>query len=323
MGKTINGTNGNDTLKQGNLVEVRIFGRDGNDRIALTRDDDLGGNNFVDAGNGNDTVANVFEGGNRIRLGNGNDTYVGGGFDFNFADRVDGGAGRDRFFVGTNISTYNGGDGNDTFISVGHKNIFSGGAGIDTISYEIRHEDSVVGDQGVTISLGENGALTGSNSLEQLLSIENATGSLNADIIAGSDGRNVLAGLAGDDEIHGLRGNDNLVGGLGKDILFGGSGRDHFIFGAKKDSGIGLADEIRDFSRADGDRIDLSAIDADSVKDGNQAFHFLGEAAFSGKRGQVRFEDGVVLVDLNGDRQIDMVIGVDNTISMLSSDFIL
>jgi serralysin len=175
----------------------------------------------------------------------------------------------------------------------------------------------------VTISLGERGAQTGSNSIEELVSIENATGSLNADIIFGSNRRNVLGGLAGDDDIRGLGGNDDLIGGLGKDILFGGAGRDHFVFGSRRESGIGLADEIRDFSRAEGDRIDLSAIDADSVRAGDQAFRFIGGSAFSGHRGQVRFEDGIVLVDVNGDRQIDMVIGVDNTASMLSSDFIL
>lgn len=324
MGKTIRGTERNDTLQQDGRVEVRIFGLGGNDRIGLDRDDDNGGGNFVDAGKGNDTVVNVFEGGNRIILGAGNDTYFGTGFSLlNGLDVVDGGAGNDRFFVETLLSTYKGGAGKDIFFSNGHKNDFIGGNGKDTISYQFRHEGSVVGDEGVTISLGENGALTGSNSSESLVSIENAIGSLNSDIVAGSSVANTLMGLGGDDDLHGLGGNDILIGGLGSDFLFGGTGADRFVFENTIDSPQGAADQIKDFSRAAGDVIDLSAIDADVNTTGNQQFNFIGSAAFSGNAGEVRFAGGILFGQTNGDAGFDMVIGVDNTGSMQASDFIL
>lgn len=324
MGTIIRGTERADDLQQNGRVEVKIFGLGGNDQIGLDRDDDNGGGNLVDAGKGNDTVVNVFEGGNRIVLGAGNDTYVGTGFSLlNELDFVDGGAGNDRFFVQTLLSTYKGGAGKDVFFSNGHKNDFIGGNGNDTISYQFRHEDSVVGDEGVTISLGENGALTGSNSAESLVSIENAIGSLNSDIVAGSDVANTLLGLNGDDDLHGLGGSDILAGGRGSDFLFGGTGADRFVFENTIDSPQGAADQIKDFSRAAGDVIDLSGIDADVNATGNQQFNFIRSAAFSGNAGEVRFAEGILFVQTDGDAGLDMVIGVDNIAAMLAADFIL
>ena len=49
------------------------------------------------------------------------------------------------------------------------------------------------------------------------------------------------------------------------------------------------ADVVADFNRAEGDRIDLSAIDADVYAAGNQAFTFIGTAAFSGTPGEIRY----------------------------------
>ena len=87
------GTAKNDRLDENRLGESDIFGLAGNDTIRLLRDDDLGGDNTVDAGPGNDKVLNLFEGGNVIKLGTGNDTYVGTGFTaFNGFDIVRGGS---------------------------------------------------------------------------------------------------------------------------------------------------------------------------------------------------------------------------------------
>lgn len=323
MTTIIRGTNHADRIEQNNRPEMTIRALGGNDTIILDRDDDLGGDNFVDAGSGNDKVVNTFEGGNRINMGAGNDTYFGTGFSFfNTFDVVNGGAGNDRFFVQTLLSTYNGGIGNDIFFTNGHKNDFIGGAGIDTISYQFRHEDFAVGDEAVTIDLNAQAALTGPNSREDFSSIENATGSLNSDLIIGSNGRNVLKGLAGSDELQGKGGNDIMNGGLGQDF-FGEGGADRFVFQATSESQSGGADIIFDFNRAAGDKIDLLAIDADTTAQGNQAFDFIGAALFSGEAGEARFANGVLLVDTNGNRISDMVIEVQGLTSMQASDFIL
>jgi Ca2+-binding RTX toxin-like protein len=49
-------------------------------------------------------------------------------------------------------------------------------------------------------------------------------------------------------------GNDKLYGGAGKDTLTGGKGADIFVF----DTAPASRDTITDFSRTDGDKIQLS-----------------------------------------------------------------
>ena len=88
--------------------------------------------------------------------------------------------------------------------------------------------------------------------------------------------------------ITGGAGADTLLGGGGRDTLTGGAGADLFRLTAAIDSAAG-ADLITDFSVAGGDKLDLSALDADPALGGNQAFGFVGSAAFTGK-GQVRAE---------------------------------
>lgn len=326
MARIIRGTNGADRINQNGRPAITIQALGGNDTIVLNRDDDLGGDNTVDAGKGNDTVVNSFEGGNEIALGKGNDIYVGTGFSFfNQIDNVDGGAGNDQFFVSTLLSTYIGGNGNDIFRSNGHKNDFVGGNGNDTISYEFRHEDSAVGDENVTIDLNAQAALTGSNSQENFSSIENAIGSLNNDLIIGSNSANTLMGLAGSDELQGKSGNDIMVGGLGQDFMFGEGDADTFVFQAVADSSTvsSTRDIIFDFSRSAGDHIDLSGIDANTSLRGNQAFTFIGTAAFTGEAGEARFSNGVLSVDVNGNGTADMTVDVRGLTSMLATDFIL
>ena len=79
-------------------------------------------------------------------------------------------------------------------------------------------------------------------------------------------------------------------GGLGKDTFTGGSGRDLYDFNAVAESGITTTthDVITDFDHLTDD-IDLMGIDADSTVAGNQAFHWVGSAAFTGTPGELGF----------------------------------
>jgi hypothetical protein len=63
-----------------------------------------------------------------------------------------------------------------------------------------------------------------------------------------------------------------------------------------------FTDAIRDFRRAEGDRIHLGSIDAGATANGNQAFDFIGKAAFT-DAGQVRYinKNGETLILLNTD----------------------
>ena len=101
-----------------------------------------------------------------------------------------------------------------------------------------------------------------------------------------------------------------LTGGAGADRLTGGSGADQFVYTCLRIRPRG-EDLITDFIRAQGDRISLSAIDANSDAGGNQAFAFIGAAAFSQVAGQLatklrRQHDR--LGDVNGDGLADLQI---------------
>ena len=118
----------------------------------------------------------------------------------------------------------------------------------------------------------------------------------------------VLRGDAGSDILYGGHGNDYLRGGAGADVLSGGGGADRFHFVSLDESRAAEADTIQDFRPAEGDRIDLRSIDADSAVAGDQAFTWSGAARFVGRRGQLRAEDDRIEADLDGDRQADLVI---------------
>jgi Ca2+-binding RTX toxin-like protein len=84
-----------------------------------------------------------------------------------------------------------------------------------------------------------------------------------------------IDGAAGNDVLDGGGGDDLLVGGLDADILVGGAGADTFQFNSVNESPFGINikhDAISDFNPLDGDKIDLSGIDADTGLPGDQAF---------------------------------------------------
>jgi hypothetical protein len=82
-----------------------------------------------------------------------------------------------------------------------------------------------------------------------------------------------------------------------------------------------------DFSRAEGDKIQLNLIDADTTKAGNQAFKFVGMAAFSGKAGELRYQkigsDSHIQADVNGDGKADFTVISDLATNFVKGDFIL
>lgn len=289
---------------------------------AITNAGTIFGNLFMQGGDDEvDTAGGTITG--ITDLGLGNDTYtgsagidrvVGGGGD----DVVNLGAGDDFFFDGTPI----GNDGNDTV---------DGGDGIDTF---------VTSNGFNTVSLEESFATSSISGRDLILNFENVRGGSRADTITGNNVANVLIGnqggdlligLAGDDRLIGGAGRDTLDGGIGRDVLTGGSERDFFVFNAVADSPATARqrDIITDFETGI-DRIDLSGIDANANVAGNQAFSFIGAAAFSsGTPGQVRstfnVNTGKTLVeaDVNGDAVADFAVQLTGLITLQATDFIL
>jgi Tol biopolymer transport system component len=153
------------------------------------------------------------------------------------------------------------------------------------------------------------------------------------DLLHGGNGNDVLNGLAGNDRLEGGLGNDRLVGGLGQDELFGGAGADVFIFTQPSDSRHAirsdgwkiLPDLIGDFTSGT-DKIDLSALDAIQGHAGNDAFTFIGAAAFSGHAGELRFEAGagqtLILADTDGNGAADFMLATNAPLLQVG-DFIL
>ncbi len=158
-------------------------------------------------------------------------------------------------------------------------------------------------------------------------------GTLGDDVITGTDGNDELSGGAGNDTIAGLGGNDllngeadndTLRGGAGTDILTGGTGADAFIWDSRFETAIGSArDVVTDFLRTDGDKINISAIDANPVLAGDQAFVLV--ANFSGAAGQLRFDTAadVLQFDINGDGVSDFEIGLPGVANVIATDFVL
>lgn len=109
--------------------------------------------------------------------------------------------------------------GNDVLISRGGDNLLSGGEGRDLVSYE-------AAPSGVEADLDAGRAQVGGDWRDQLVDIENVTGSAFGDRLVGDAGRNQLRGEAGADRLMGLSGQDQLFGGDGLDTLEGGAGAD-------------------------------------------------------------------------------------------------
>ncbi|HYZ48487.1 MAG TPA: M10 family metallopeptidase C-terminal domain-containing protein, partial [Sphingomonas sp.] len=153
------------------------------------------------------------------------------------------------------------------------------------------------------------------------------TGTANADTLAGRGGDDTLKGMGGDDRIDGGAGADIIIGGAGADRLTGGAGADLFTYKTAGES-HGLArDTILDFNAADGDRIDLSAIDANARLAGDQAFRLAGDhfTNAAGQLIQTDTRDGLLVQgDQNGDGRAEFAVLLQGVHTPLSPDaFIL
>ncbi|WP_137154079.1 calcium-binding protein [Rhizobium sp. FKL33] len=331
MAYIYDGDNGRDDVKQnsGNLYD-EIYTYGGNDSIHLKAN-----NTYVEAGAGNDYVHSTIEWGNDVYLGDGNDTYVGIGFsgDSDQYDRVWGGNGADTIRISTWASDYYGDAGNDTFSSIGFYNLISGGSGTDTVDYSRQNDDPDLAGAGIKVDLSQEYATSGDGTEEVLYSIENVKGTNYKDTLIGDSGANslwgqngsdILKGLDGNDKLYGGSGDDDLYGGMGLDRLTGNDGADFFIFQSTSESpNSSNRDVIVDFSRSQGDQIDLMDIDAIKSSSADNAFDYIGSAAFSGTAGELRYSGGIIRGDVNGDGRADFSIEVENTASLRSSDFIL
>lgn len=139
-----------------------------------------------------------------------------------------------------------------------------------------------------TLSDGKGGMDTGTVSiLVEPPPYTVITGTSGANKISGTAVSEILYGLGGNDTLYGNGGDDRLYGGSGADSLYGGAGADIFVF--EKDSAFTGTDMLRDFSTAQGDKIDISDLlqGYDPLQD--QISDFVRIAA-SGKSGLLQVD---------------------------------
>jgi Ca2+-binding RTX toxin-like protein len=262
-----------------------------------------------------------------IRLGAGNDVFRPGAEE----ETVDGGADRDNLDFSRSGGVQFALDGSVVATGIASGDIY---LNFENLIGSSTGADVLIGN-GLANYLAGNGGndllsgLAGDDTLEGGHGNDILEGGIGIDELYGSFGEDVLQGGAGNDTIRGDDGNDTITGGSGKDNMAGGLGADRFVF-ANGDFGgrtSSTADLILDFKQAEADRIDLKLVDARSAVAGDQAFVFIGTAAFHNVAGELRFVQGtsstVVQGDVNGDGIADFWITLTGSITLTAADFVL
>ena len=297
-----------------NANATAVYFDDGIDRANFFNLGTIDGN--IVGGNTGQRFSNSGTLNGNIDLGGGNDTLFAGGTingDILLGDGDDSISGLAISSSATSVSL---GRGNDTIAGASYTGgtVFAG-VGHDSISTN-------TGSYQDTISGGRGNDSISTFGLEDRLE-----GGLGADTLVGGTGDDVLVGGRGVDRIDGGDDADRILGGADRDISTGGAGADVFVYRSLSEIPTsGKLEQITDFTQGE-DVIQLSRIDADSVTGGNQAFTFVGAAAFSGTAGELRYEQSAaatfVQMDVDGDGNADRMIRLDGVINLTASDFIL
>jgi Ca2+-binding RTX toxin-like protein len=332
------GTSGNDVLvsRYATAVNETFYGYDGNDYIdgGLGADRMLGGtghDTYVVDNTGDVVIENANEGFDTVRVH----------FSYTIPANVEvleltgaaqinatGSSADDRLYGNSARNILWGHAGNDILDGRGGNDIMVGGTGNDTY-YVDSYGDLVLeyAGEGAEDWVATPLSYTLDPNVESLALLgagdKDGTGNELDNALHGNGYVNVLTGLGGNDRLYAGNGNDllwgdegndfldgdfgddMLAGGSGLDTLAGGYGGDLFVWGDKDETGVtpGTADLITDFNAAQGDRIDLSLVDANDYANGDQAFTFIGNAPFSGTPGELNY------VYVGGDTIVQMQTG--------------
>jgi Ca2+-binding RTX toxin-like protein len=352
----IYGTNNEDTIDGADGVTNKkdvIFGLDGDDTIY-----GLGGDDVMKGGGGADT----FYGGSGFDEVNYTDSaetvivdlstgMASGGAEgdiFYSIENLTGSLKSDQFTGNGLANTLRGLGGVDHLRGLGGPDVLEGGEGWDLLEggsgadqlsggADFDFASYQASPAGVVVSLQHGAAMKGDAEGDMLSGIESLQGSQFGDHLYGDDndnwiwasgGDDVLKGYGGDDELDGGADDDTLIGGTGRDVLEGDDGADTFVWNFTDETGVAplTADFVIDFDFDEGDRIDLSGIDADVYADGNQAFTFIGTAAFSGTPGEINYYhagyDTVIQIQTGISADVEAVIIIDDIVTPQASWFI-
>ncbi|HEU0099170.1 MAG TPA: M10 family metallopeptidase C-terminal domain-containing protein [Allosphingosinicella sp.] len=252
--------------------------------------------------------------------GKGNDIFFFDSGRFAAGDRVDGGPGYDGLFLRGNYS-----------LDLGDVTFGQALVGIENITLtsvtDTRYARSGDGEFDYFLTFADGNVAAG-----QVLTVSGAllTAQESMSVNGGreTDGMfRFFGGAAGDVMIGGAKA-DLFHGGLGADESRGGGGADVFRYESTAESANGLPDLIFDFTPGT-DRIELDRIDANSLLAGDQAFAWIGSAAFSGSAGELRAHDDgwrwLIEGDVDGDGSADFTIALilEGPAPLGAGDFVL
>ncbi len=320
---TLNGELGNDTLDGGTGNDF-LHGDDGDDTLVGGSGDDLldGGLDTDTASYAAATTGVVVD----LNVTDAQDT-VGAGWDtLESIENLVGGAAGDILTGNEVKNRLSGGLGNDVLNGEAGLDTLFGGSGNDQLNGGFDN-DVLNGDSGNDVLNGNehNDTLNGGLGNDQL------NGGTEDDVLKGDSGADTLNGDSGNDQLDGGSSNDVLNGGLGNDLLRGGGGSDRltggggsniFDFNQAGESGPGSTarDIINDFVAgiAIRDQIDLSDIDANVLVANNQAFTYIGSAAFSttNAAGQLRYSGGILRGSTDADTAAEFEIALTGSPSL-------
>jgi Ca2+-binding RTX toxin-like protein len=261
-----------------------------------------------------------------VYAGFGNDNLIGGagndlfhfeGTRWGSGDFVDGGAGADALIIR--------GNGGLLTIAFGELQVRN----IESITVSDRFGLGAAGRPSYDLTLANGNVTPGGLLILNGSTLLDPSQIFNVDGSAVTGGNLRLFGGAGGDRMIGGAGSDLFYAAGGQDTLTGGGGADTFQVRATSDSMTSARDRILDFASGI-DKLDLRFIDADVNVGGDQAFTFVGAAAFTQRAGELRaFDTGLgfwrVEGDVNGDGAADFALDVTLATAnpLVNSDFIL
>jgi Ca2+-binding RTX toxin-like protein len=283
--------------------------------------------NSITGSAGNDTL-NGGAGADTLTGGAGDDTYV---ID-DASDLVVEAAGAGADAVQVSISSYTlstnvenltfSGSGDFTGTGNAQPNSITGGAGKDTLNGGTGADTLTGGAGDDTYIVDDAGDMindsSGTDNVQTSLSSYTLASGLEAVTYTGSDDF-TGTGNADANSIIGGAGNDTLNGGAGADTLTGGAGADRFV--------VDDGDTVSDFLAGDGDKLDLSGLDADIGTAGSQTFTWIDNGAFTNVAGELRWvvtgSDVKLLADRDGDGTADLEVTITGIASISNAELVL
>ncbi|MCW5735037.1 MAG: calcium-binding protein [Enhydrobacter sp.] len=271
LGNLIWGTNGANQLS-GLAGDDKLFGYDGQDNL-------IGGagNDWLDGGSGADTMNGDI----------GDDTYVVDNVADVVVEAANGGIDTVRssiaFILKSNLENAvltgssaidaQGNEAANTLTGNNANNSLDGGTGADTMIGGGGDDTYTVDEAGdrVIEAPGE-----GNDTVRSSINYVLGVGTENLEL----RGSGKLSGTGNEmrNNITGNSANNVIRGGYDGDLLTGNAGADRFVYDSVSDSdgATGWFDRIADFNFAEGDRIHVSGLDANSLQSGRQTFDFAG-----------------------------------------------